>query len=91
MAYKVKLSKKNQGTIPVDVLEDLGFVKNTANNLLILVKDIRGGYRLVNQLQEIQNMAGSINSIEKISSDQDLENAIVQAKLVQFNSKKLYD
>ena len=91
MAYKVKLSKKNQGTIPVDVLEDLGFVKNTANNFIILVKDIRGGYRLVNQLQEIQNMAGSINSIEKISSDQDLENAIVQAKLVQFNSKKLYD
>ena len=26
-----------------------------------MVKDIRGGYRLVNQLQEIKNLAGSVN------------------------------
>lgn len=93
MAYKVKLSKKNQGTIPVDVLEDLGFTKNTENNFIILVKDIRGGYRLVNQLQEIQKMAGSLTVPKntKVETTEDLEKLIDQAKSYQFNSNKLYD
>ncbi len=82
MAYKVKLSKKNQGTIPVDVLEDLGFQKNVENNYLILVKDIRGGYRLVNQLEEIKKMAGSLPIPKNLRAEtnEDLEKLIEQAK-----------
>ena len=89
MAYKVKLSKKNQGTIPVDVLEDLGFQKNVENNYLILVKDIRGGYRLVNQLQEIKNLAGSVSVPKniKIESAEDLEKLIETAKEANFKDK----
>jgi len=86
MAYRVKLSKKNQGTIPVDVLEDLGFQKNVENNYLILVKDIRGGYRLVNQLEEIKKLAGSIPIPKNIKAEtnEDLERLIELAKEEQF-------
>jgi hypothetical protein len=86
MAYRVKLSKKNQGTIPVDVLEDLGFQKNVENNYLILVKDIRGGYRLVNQLEEIKKLAGSLAIPKNLRAEtnEDLERLIELAKEEKF-------
>lgn len=88
MTYQVKLSKKNQGTIPVKVLEELGMPKNSSQYVL-LVKDIRGGYRLVNQLQEIQKMAGSIEVPKDLQnlSDDELESHIQQAKHDHFSSK----
>ena len=54
-----------------------------------MVKDIRGGYRLVNQLQEIKNLAGSVSVPKniKIESAEDLEKLIETAKEANFKDK----
>lgn len=59
MTYKVKLSKKNQGTIPVAVLEDMGLQPNQSN-ALIIYKNIDGNYFIGTQMQMYQKLAGSL-------------------------------
>jgi bifunctional DNA-binding transcriptional regulator/antitoxin component of YhaV-PrlF toxin-antitoxin module len=45
MSYKVRVSKKNQATIPVDFLKELGLIPNQINQL-VFYKDMDGDYVL---------------------------------------------
>jgi hypothetical protein len=59
MTYKVKLSKKNQGAIPVAVLRDLDLEPNQENHLIIY-KNLNGDYFIGTQHQMLKKLAGSL-------------------------------
>ena len=59
MTYKVKLSKKNQGTIPVAMLSELGLKPNQENQL-VFYKDIDGKIVVASPAQIIQRTKGKL-------------------------------
>ena len=65
MTYKVKLSKKNQGAIPVAVLRDLDLEPNQENQLIIY-KNLDGEYFIGTQQQMLKKLAGSLG--QKLST-----------------------
>ncbi len=65
MTFKLKLSKKNQGAIPVSVLRELGLEPNQENDLIIY-KNLNGEYVIATPLQMFNKMKGSLaNSLSK--------------------------
>ncbi len=65
MTYKVKLSKKNQGTLPVALLKTLGLSPNTENTLIIY-EDINGNFVIQTLKHMVNSIQGSLG--KKLSS-----------------------
>lgn len=81
MSYKVKLSKKNQGAIPVDVLWDIGLTPNQENELVIY-KNFKGDYFMGTQLQIVQGLRGSLG--KKLTSK-------VKSKLAKMTPEEILE
>jgi bifunctional DNA-binding transcriptional regulator/antitoxin component of YhaV-PrlF toxin-antitoxin module len=90
MTYKLKLSSKNQVTIPVALLRelDIDLTKASDNNLLI-VKNLQGKYELVNPFEMLKNLQGSLKSPKHLEnlSDEELEEYIEIAKKAHIQNK----
>jgi bifunctional DNA-binding transcriptional regulator/antitoxin component of YhaV-PrlF toxin-antitoxin module len=61
MSYTVKLSKKNQGAIPVDILRYLGLEPNQ-ENVLVIYQNINGEIIITTSKLMIDKLAGSLGS-----------------------------
>jgi bifunctional DNA-binding transcriptional regulator/antitoxin component of YhaV-PrlF toxin-antitoxin module len=87
MTYKLKISKQNQVTIPVDLLKQLGL---TGGNYLYIKPD-EEDFRIINTRAKVNKLAGSLGPKIKDKSklglsDEDLEKAIEQSKIDYFKN-----
>ena len=81
MTYQLKLSKKNQGTIPVDMLRNLGLEPNQ-ENILIIFQSLDGDFIIVTPKQMLDRLAGSLS--KKLSSK-------VKAKLAKMTPEEILE
>jgi bifunctional DNA-binding transcriptional regulator/antitoxin component of YhaV-PrlF toxin-antitoxin module len=83
MTYKLKLSSKNQVTIPVALLKalDIDMSKNSQNSLLI-VRTIHGEYQIVKPIEELKKLQGSLEAPKQFKNltDEELEELIEKGK-----------
>ena len=90
MTYNLKLSSKNQVTIPVALLKDLDIDQTkTSQNSLLIVKNLQGKYELVNPFEMLKNLQGSLKSPKRLEnvSDEELEEYIEIAKKAHIQNK----
>lgn len=94
MTYQIKLSTKNQGTIPVTLLKTLGLDPNSENTLIIY-KDTNGNFVIKTSEQMLADVKGSLgkklsikvkNKLAKMTQEEILE-AEKNAKNEYFQSK----
>jgi len=79
MTYQVKLSKKNQGTIPVDVLRKLDLQPNQENNVIIY-QAMNGDFVIATPQQMLAKLQGSLG--KKLSSS-------VKAKFAKMTPEEI--
>ncbi len=93
MTYKLKLSSKNQVTIPVALLEDLQIkkskTKGKSTNHLLVVKNLNGNYEIVNPYEMLSDLQGSLQAPKNLQNlfDEELEKQIEKAKAAHIKSK----
>lgn len=102
MSYKLKLSSKNQVTIPVALLKDLNLnstkktktsKKGDQDTYLIIVKNLQGKYEIVNPYEILDNLQGSLQAPEHLKniSDEELEEQIKNARITYIKNKYSHD
>jgi bifunctional DNA-binding transcriptional regulator/antitoxin component of YhaV-PrlF toxin-antitoxin module len=93
MTYHLKLSSKNQVTIPVSLLKDLKIkkskTKSEPSSYLLVVKNLQGKYEIVNPFEILRDLQGSLQTPRHLQnlSDEELENQIEKSKLAYMKSK----
>jgi bifunctional DNA-binding transcriptional regulator/antitoxin component of YhaV-PrlF toxin-antitoxin module len=96
MTYTLKISSKNQVTIPVALLKDLGIKKSKnkekTTDYLLVVKNLQGKYEIVNPFEILRDLQGSLQAPKHLQnlSDEELENLIEKAKTAHIKSKYSY-
>jgi bifunctional DNA-binding transcriptional regulator/antitoxin component of YhaV-PrlF toxin-antitoxin module len=90
MTYKLKISKQNQVTIPVDLLKQLGL---TGGNYLYIKPD-EEDFRIINTRAKINKLAGSLGHKIKdksklLLSDEEFEEALEKSKIEYFKNWKV--
>jgi hypothetical protein len=83
MTYKLKISSKNQVTIPVALLKELDIdVSKTSQNSLLIVKTIHGEYQIVNPIEELKKLQGSLEVPKQFKNltNEELEALIEKGK-----------
>ncbi|MEI6728376.1 MAG: hypothetical protein WCK98_01915 [bacterium] len=79
MTYTVKLSKKNQGAIPVEVLRKLDLVPNQENSIIIF-QNLTGDFIVATPQQMLAKLKGSLG--KKVSGK-------VKAKLPKMTMEEI--
>lgn len=100
MTYQLKLSSKNQVTIPVAVLKDLGLLEKTSSPIgktksskkstyLVLSKNFKGEYELINPRSTMVNVKGSLKVPDHLQglTDEQLNKAVEKGKVEYLKTK----
>jgi bifunctional DNA-binding transcriptional regulator/antitoxin component of YhaV-PrlF toxin-antitoxin module len=89
MSYELSISTKNQVTLPVSLLRDMGILPKSHDTpqKLIISKNFDGRYELVNPAKVLEELLNTESKSSVKLSDSELEQAIEESKNSHFKNK----
>ena len=87
MTYKLKISSKNQVTLPVDFLREFGLESNQEPNIIIY-KDINGSFIIKKSEQIFRDLAGSLN---KSSIIKEKQKGLTPEQIIELETKSILE